>query len=61
MKYATLERELESLEIKGRVELPLNRKDYTVRAIATLLYAQCPSTAPSLRTIQRAIAELKDL
>lgn len=61
MKTASIEEKLEDLEIKGRVLLPKNRRDFSAKAIALLLYDQCPMTAPSLRTIQRAISELKDL
>lgn len=60
MKSATLDAEIEQLEIKGWVEIP-NREAFSVRMIAKIIDSQCPLYSPSVRTIQRAIAELRDL
>lgn len=58
MKNATLEAEIEQLEIKGWVEIP-NRSAFSVRMIAKMIDVQCPMTSPSIKTIQRAIAKLR--
>lgn len=60
MKSATLDAEIEQLEIKGWVEIP-NREAFSVRMIAKIIDSQCPLYSPSVRTIQRAIAELRKL
>ena len=62
MKSANLEQDLSSLEaFRGLLELPLGRSDYSVRMIAKLIELQSPKDSISIRTIQRAIAGLKDL
>lgn len=60
MKTANIEEKLEDACIKGRVSIP-DRPAYSVRMISILLNEQCPTTAPSVRIIQKAIAELKCL
>lgn len=62
MKVANLEQDLCDLEVsRGLLELPSNRSDYSVRMIAKLIALQSPNDAVSVRTIQRAIAQLRDL
>ena len=62
MKSANLEQDLSSLEaFRCLLELPLGRSDYSVRMIAKLVELQSPKDSISIRTIQRAIAGLKDL
>ena len=51
--------ELEQLEIKGWIQLPENRKSFSVAMILVLLNIQCPLQAVCRRTIQRAIADLR--
>jgi hypothetical protein len=60
MKNATLERELEDMRIKGWVQIP-DIPSFSVRMIAKIIDASCPLNAVSLRTIQRAIVELRKL
>ena len=64
MKSATLDHDcdaLEQLEIKGYIALPDNRKAFSVAMILVLLNDQCPLQAVGRRTVQRAIADLKNL
>ena len=56
----TLEKELEAIEIKGYVAVP-DRPSFSVRMISRMIDISCPMTSVSLRTIQRAIAELRDM
>ncbi len=60
MKNATLERELEDMQIKGWVQIP-DIPSFSVRMIAKIIEASCPLNAVSLRTIQRAIADLREI
>jgi hypothetical protein len=60
MKTASLEEKLEDMQIKGRVRLPAFPA-FSASMIATILNEECPMTAPCLRTVQRAISDLKKL
>jgi predicted DNA-binding transcriptional regulator YafY len=53
--------ELQDLEIKGWIQLPDNRKSFSVAMIVFLLGKQCPLQAVSRRTVQRAIADLRNI
>ena len=64
MKNAVLDAEtdeLDRLEVKGCIQLPENRKAFSVAMILLLLNDQCPLEAVSRRTVQRAIADLRNL
>ena len=51
---------LESLETKGWIKIPDNRKSFSVAMIVALLDQQCPLQSVSRRTVQRAIADLRN-
>lgn len=53
--------ELQELEIKGWIQLPENRKSFSVGMIVFLLNKQCPLQSVSKRTVQRAIADLRHI
>ena len=62
MKSANLDLVFDDLEVaRGSLVIPKNRSDYSVRMIAKLIEIQNPKDAVSIRTIQRAIAAIKDL
>ena len=62
MKSANLESVLDDLdESRGCIKIPPSRSDYSARMIAKLIEIQSPKDTISIRTIQRAIADLKDL
>jgi len=63
MKSATFNEvdELEQLEIKGWIQLPENRKSFSVAMILILLNKQCPIQAVCRRTVQRAIFDLRQV
>jgi hypothetical protein len=59
MKSANLEAVLDDLDTsRGSIYLPPNRSEYSARMIAHLIECQLPKEALSLRTIQRAIADI---
>lgn len=60
MKTANLEEKLEDTRINGRVKLP-DLPAFSAPMIALLLNEECPMTAPCLRTVQRAISDLKKI